>query len=82
MIGEIAAELLFAIFENVAEGLFDEAGLIGEGDDADYGGLPIIVMFEFGHGDVEFVSEAVFEAAQDLALVFEGVGVWDADIES
>ena len=71
MIGEIAAKLLFAIFEDVAERLFDEAGLIGEGDDADYGGLPIIVMFEFGDGYVEAMAEAIFEAAENLALVFE-----------
>jgi hypothetical protein len=60
VIGEIAAELLFAIFEDVAERLFDEAGLIGEGDDADYGGLPIIVVLEFGDGYVEAMAKAIF----------------------
>lgn len=73
--------MLFAIFEDVAEGLFDEAGLVGEGDDADDGGLPIIVMLEFGDGYVEAMAETVFEAAENLALVFEGVSVWNANVE-
>ena len=67
--------MLFAIFKDVTEGLLDEAGLIGERDDADYRGLPIVVVLEFGYGYVEFAADTIFETAEDLALVFEGMGV-------
>ncbi len=55
---------------------------VGECDDADGGGLPDIVEIEFGDGDIEFAAEAVFEAAEDLALVLEGASVGDVEFES
>jgi hypothetical protein len=82
MIGEVAAEMEFTIFEDVAEGLFDEAGLAGEGNNADDGVIPNVLMLEFGDGNVEAAANAIFEAANDLALIFEGVSFGNADVES
>ncbi len=43
---------------------------VGEGDYADGGGLPDVMKIQLGDGDVEFAAETVFQAAEDLALVF------------
>ena len=39
-------------------------------------------MLEFGHRDIEAGPQFVFQAAQDLALVFEGMRAFDPKFES
>ena len=54
-------------------------GVIRNRDNAHLGALPSVVMIEFGDRHVETRPEAVLEAAQDLAFVFEGVGIGDVE---
>ena len=55
--------------------------VIGDRDGGDDGTLPGIEAVDFGDGDVEAIAEAVFEAFDDVAFVFEGVRVFDVDFE-
>jgi hypothetical protein len=81
MIDEDGAENALSFGQDMLEGLFDVLFGVGEGNDADGGGLPDVVKIEFGDGDVEFVAEAGFEASEDLPLVLEGVGVGELQFE-
>jgi len=63
------------------QGFFDVLFGVGEGNDADGGGLPNVVKIEFGDGDIELAAQAGFEAAENLALVLEGVGVGELQVE-
>jgi hypothetical protein len=83
-VGEVGA-----VFVGDAAGgaldLFDEAVEVvagaGDGDDAEGGGLPGDGFVELGDADVEGLAELVLKGADDLAAVFEGVGVLDAEFE-
>ena len=81
MVDEDGAEDALGLGEDVLQRFFDVLFSVGEGDDADGGGLPDVVEVEFGDGDVEFAAQAGFEAAEDLTLVLEGVGVGDLQVE-
>jgi hypothetical protein len=81
VIDEDWAEDALGFGEDVLQGFLDMLLGVGESDDADGGGLPNVVKIEFGDGDVEFAAEAGFEAAEDLALVLEGVGVGKLQFE-
>lgn len=65
--------------------LLEESGEVGRG--AGDGGhpegsaVPDGGFVEFGDGDVEGVAELVFEGADDLAAVLEGLGVIDLQFE-
>jgi hypothetical protein len=65
--------------------LFDEAAEVvagvGDGYNADGGALPGDGFIELGYGDVEALAKLVFEGADYLAAVFEGLGVIDAEFE-
>jgi len=50
-------------------------------DDSDGDLVPAVRGIEFGDGDVEGGAEAVFQAADDLALVFERLRVLNAEFE-
>jgi hypothetical protein len=66
----------------VLQGFFHVLLGVGEGNDADDGGLPDVMEVHFGNGDIEFAAKAIFEAAKDLTLVLERVGVGEAEFES
>ena len=65
--------------------LLHEAGEVvagvGDGGEAEGGGVPGEGFVEFGDGDVEAVLDFFLEAADDLAAVLEGVGVLDAELD-
>jgi len=70
------------------EGVVDLAHLAGEvgggagdGDDAEGGAVPEAGVVELGDPDVEAVAELVFERADDLAAVLEGLGVGDGELD-
>jgi hypothetical protein len=53
----------------------------GDADDAEAGLIPERCGLEFGNRDVEAGSEAVFEAADYLPPVFQGLRRFDAEFE-
>ncbi len=57
------------------------AGGGGDGGDAEGGAVPDDAFVEFGDGEVEAVAELVLHGAEDLAAVFEGVGVRDFELD-
>jgi len=71
MIHQPAAEKRSGVFQDALQRVFDEASLIGERYDSDCEALPEILMFEFGHGDIEFFAQPIFQAAQNLPLILE-----------
>src|SRR5258708_37282130 len=81
MVDQDGAELALRFAEDTLQGFFDVLLGVGERDDADGGGLPDVVKIEFSDGDVELATETGFEAAEDLALVLEGVGVGELQVE-
>src|SRR5260221_550804 len=81
MVDQDGAELALSFAQDTLQGFFDVLLGVGEGDDADGGGLPDVVKIEFSDGDVELAAQAGFEAAEDLALVLEGVGVGELQVE-
>jgi len=54
---------------------------VGNTDHADCGAIPYVAGVEFGDGDVETGAQAVFQAAHDLSLVFQGMGGFDLEFE-
>jgi hypothetical protein len=82
VVDQDGAEEAFSFAEDVLQRFFHVLLRIGESDDADGGGLPDVVEVHFSYGDVEFAAEAVLEAANDLALILERVGVWEPEFES
>jgi hypothetical protein len=82
VVDEDRTKLAFGLAQDVLKRFFHVLLSIGESDDPDGGGLPNILKVEFGDGDVEFAAEAVFETADDLALVLERVRVGEAKFES
>ena len=81
VVDEDGSEDALSFAQNALQGFLDVLFGVGEGHDADGGRLPDVVEVEFSDGDVEFAAEASFEAAQDLPLVLEGVGVGELQIE-
>jgi len=71
MIDQSAAEKSFGIFQDTLQRVFDETGLIGQRYNSDGEALPEILMLEFGDGDIEFLAQAIFQAAQNLPLILE-----------
>ena len=49
--------------------------------DAEGGSVPEDGVVEFGYGEVEAVPQLFFHGTDDLAAVFEGLGVRDFDLE-
>jgi hypothetical protein len=43
--------------------------------------LPGDGFVQLGNGDVEALAELVFHGANDLAAIFEGLGMFDAEFE-
>jgi hypothetical protein len=82
MVDEVATEQIFGLLKNGLERLLEVRGIVGECDDANLGTLPGVLVIEFGDGYVEARAEPVFEAAQNLALVFQGMCVRDEDFQS
>ncbi len=82
--GDLSAEA-FGDADGGVLHLTHEAGEViaraGDGGDAEGGGLPGGGVVHFGDGDVESVGEFLFQAADDLAAILEGVGVLDAEFE-
>src|SRR6267154_1139530 len=81
VVDQDGTELALGFAEDTLQGFFDVLLGVGEGDDADGGRLPDIVKIEFSDGDVELAAETGFEAAENLALVLEGVGVGELQVE-
>lgn len=52
-----------------------------DGRDADGGAVPHGRFVEFGYGDVEAVTEFVFERTHDLAAILEGLRVFDGEVD-
>ena len=71
MIDQAAAEKSFGIFQDALQRVFHKACLIGQSYNSDGEALPEILMFNFGDGHIEFLAQAVFQAAQNLALILE-----------
>ncbi len=54
----------------------------GDGDGTEGGSVPEDgLLIELGDGEVEGVAELVFEGADDLSAIFEGLCVGDGDVE-
>jgi hypothetical protein len=68
--------------QDVLQGFFHVLFGVREGNDAYGGGLPDVVEVHLGYGNIEFAAKAIFEAAKDLTLVLERVGVGEAEFES
>src|ERR1700730_7874301 len=81
VIDQNAAQDAVGFFENVLQGLFYVLFGVRKGDDADGRALPDVVEVQFGDGDVEFAAQAVFQAAEDLALVLQGASVGNVQFE-
>ena len=57
------------------------AGGAGDGSDAEGGTVPNDAFVEFGDREVEAMAELVLHGAEDLAAVFERVGVRDFKLD-
>ena len=53
------------------------AGGRGDSRDAEGGAIPDDGVVELGYGEIEAVAKFLFHGADDLAAVFEGLGVGD-----
>jgi hypothetical protein len=53
----------------------------GDGGDAEGGSVPDDSFVKFGYGEVETVAELILHGAEDLAAVFEGLGVGDLQFD-
>ena len=60
---------------NVLENAFGVFLIGGNGDGSDHGSLPDILVIDFGYGHVEFVPQPIFEALDDLPLIFQRMGM-------
>src|SRR4029077_6835726 len=81
MVNEIAAEQIFGLGKNGLHRLLEVRGVIRKADDADLSALPGVVMVEFGDGHVKARAEAVFQTAQHLAFVLQGMRVRDENFQ-
>ena len=54
---------------------------IGDADHADGGAVPESAGIQFSCGYIEMRAQSVFQAANYLPFVFEGLGVLDAEFE-
>ena len=52
-----------------------------DGDDGQARALPEVLMLDLGHGHVEPVAELGLQAAQSLALVLQGAGAGEMQVE-
>lgn len=57
--------------KDVVESSVEHSGMTRDGGDADDGGIPEIVVGDFGNRDAELVSELLQQTLEDSALVFE-----------
>src|SRR5690348_18207143 len=55
--------------------------IAGNRDHADSRSLPQFLMSKFGDGDIEMRTQAIFQAAQHLALVFQRLRVFNVNFE-
>jgi len=53
----------------------------GDADDANCSALPQIALLKLRHRYVEAATQLIFQTAQDLALVFQGMRAFDAQFE-
>src|SRR5438309_7803070 len=81
VVDEVAAENIFSLLKDGLQRLLEMRGIIGKADHAHLGTLPGVVVIEFGDGYVEAGAETVFQAAQNLAFVLQGVRFGDVDFE-
>lgn len=81
MIDQAAAEKSFGIFQDALQRVFYETGLIGQSYHSDGETLPQILMFHFGDGHIEFFTQAIFQAAQNLPLILERMCFRKIDFE-
>jgi hypothetical protein len=82
LVDEGGAQDAVGFVQNLVQHFSHVFFLVGQRNDADDGTLPDVVMVEFGDGHVEFAAKFVFQASQNLALVFQGLRVGDVDFES
>jgi hypothetical protein len=82
MVDQDGAQEAFGFAQDVLQGFFHVLLGIGEGNDADDGGLPDFVEVHFGDGDIEFAAKAILEAAKNLTLVLERVSIRETEFES
>jgi hypothetical protein len=73
-----ASSLAFDVFHEAVQVI----ARVGDTDDADGRLIPEQARVKFGDGNVERGAETIFEAARDLAFVFERVCGLDAKLES
>ncbi len=57
------------------------AGGARDGSDAEGGTVPDDAVVELGDGEIEAMAEPVLHGAEDLAAVFEGLGVGDFELD-
>src|SRR5690348_10707760 len=55
--------------------------IAGNGDHADSRSLPQFLMSKFGDGDIEMRTQAILQAAQHLARVFQRLRVCNVNLE-
>src|SRR5215469_15148324 len=55
---------------------------IGDAHHSDRSPLPQVGAVDLSHGDIKRVAEAIFDTAQDLALVLERMRSFDAQLQS
>lgn len=61
--------------------LFGANAIIRDGNRRDYGILPGIEMVDLSDRHVEAFPQAVFQALDDVPLLFQRVRIFDVDIE-
>ncbi len=67
---KIAAQQSFGILEYIAQRLFQVRVVVRQTHDANHRPLPGILPLEFSNGHIKLTSQPVFQAAQNLPLVF------------
>src|SRR5690349_5085881 len=81
VVDEVAAKQIFRFLKHGLERLLEVRLIVREAHHAHLSALPGIVVIEFGDGHVEARAQAFFQAAQDLAFVFQGMRVRDVNFQ-
>src|SRR5437870_654660 len=81
MTREIAAQDFFGFCEHRLQRLLQVRFVVRNADDTDLRALPAVLIIEFRHGYVIPRLQPVFQAAQYLALIFQGTRIRNVNFE-
>ena len=59
MVDQSAPQVPLGFFQRLLQSMLHKARLVGDGYNADSKSLPEILMFQFGHGDIELPAQPV-----------------------